>query len=161
MFSDKGLKFSNFEILILITAFEKKSLSFIATSSSFVIRVLYSPVSFILSEDCSLFDKKGLSVFQKHLFSVMCFSFKLSKYFFRILQQCYTLFSVFSKSLSIFTTSVLLKRLISEPCPCHDCIRDFRVNERFLICSKISFLPGKCFSSTSVQILEKASKPFS
>ena len=41
MLSDKGSKFSNFGILRLITAFVKKSLSFIATVSSFVISVSY------------------------------------------------------------------------------------------------------------------------
>ena len=48
-FSDKRSKFSNFGILRLIIAFEKKSFSSITTSSSFV-SLSSSSVSFILSE---------------------------------------------------------------------------------------------------------------
>ena len=40
MFFDKGAKVSDFMILRLITAFEKKLFSFITTSSLFVISVL-------------------------------------------------------------------------------------------------------------------------
>ena len=65
------IKFSNLGILRSIITFEKKSFSFIATSSSFVIRVSSSSASFILSEDCILFDKKDLPVFQSHLFSLI------------------------------------------------------------------------------------------
>ena len=72
MFSNKGSKFSNFGLLRLITAFEKKSFSFIATSSSLVIRVSSSSASFILSENCALFDKSDLTVSQKHFFFQLC-----------------------------------------------------------------------------------------
>ena len=79
IFSNKGSKFSNFGILRLITAFEKKLLCSIATSSLFVIKMPSSSASFIPSEDWTSFDRTGLTVFQKKLFSVMCFSFKLVK----------------------------------------------------------------------------------
>ena len=71
LFSDKGSKSSNFGILRLIIIFEKKSFSLIVTSSSFVHRVLSSSASFVLSEDCILFGKKGLTFFQNHLFSLI------------------------------------------------------------------------------------------
>ena len=48
-------KFSSSEFLRLITAFEKKLFSSIATSSLFVIRVLSSLGNFIFSEGCNLF----------------------------------------------------------------------------------------------------------
>ena len=46
MFSNKGSKFSNFEILRLMTAFEKKLFSSIVASSSFVIWVISSAADF-------------------------------------------------------------------------------------------------------------------
>ena len=73
MFSEKGSKLPNFGILRLITTFEKKSFSFIANYSSFVIRVSSSSIRFILSEDCTLFDKKGLTALQKFAFSYVLF----------------------------------------------------------------------------------------
>ena len=79
MFSDKGSKFSRI-ILRLITAFEKKSFSSIATSSSFVIRVLSSSASFTLSENRTLFDRKGLTDFpEAFVFSYIC-AFHLNLY---------------------------------------------------------------------------------
>ena len=62
MFSERRSELSNFRILRLITVSEKKLVSPIATSSSFVIRVSSFSASFILSEDCNLFDKKGLRI---------------------------------------------------------------------------------------------------
>ena len=79
MFSDKGSKFSRI-ILRLITAFEKKSFSSIATSSSFVIRVLSSPASFTLSENRTLFDRKDLTDFpEAFVFGYIC-AFHLNLY---------------------------------------------------------------------------------
>ena len=79
MFSDKVSKFSNFGILRLIAAIQKKSFSYIATTSSFVISVSSSLASFILSEDCTLFDRKGLIFFPETCNLFMHFSFKLVK----------------------------------------------------------------------------------
>ena len=79
MFSDKVSKFSNFGILRLIAAIQKKSFSYISASSSFVIRVSSSSASFILSEDCTLFDRKGSTFFPETCNLVMYFSFKLVK----------------------------------------------------------------------------------
>ena len=77
MFSDKGSKLSNLWISTLITTFEKKSFSFTRAFSSFVIRFSSFSASFNISEDWTLFEKKNLKVFQKHLFLV-----KLEKQYF-------------------------------------------------------------------------------
>ena len=64
----------------LITAFEKKSLSSTATSSSFVIRVLSSSASFTLSENRTLFDRKDLTDFpEAFVFGYIC-AFHLNLY---------------------------------------------------------------------------------
>ena len=53
-------------------------------------------------------------------------------------------------------------KTIFKLCPCHDYFRDFRVNERFVICSQISFFyEARVFSSKLVQMFEKVSKSFS
>ena len=85
MFFDSVSKLSNFETLRLITTHQKKVFNFIATSFSFTVSVSSSSASFILFEDCILFDKKRLKVFEKHFFSVMCHSFKLVKCFLSLL----------------------------------------------------------------------------
>ena len=94
IFTDKGSNFSNLRILRLITAFEKKSLSFIATSSSFNVRVFFS--KFYSFRRLYLIWQIRLN-FQKHLFSVMHFSFKLVKQSFVAFRGSDTLISLFTK----------------------------------------------------------------
>ena len=53
MFSESGSEFSNFGILRLITASEKKLFSLTATFPLFVIRVSPCSTSFMLSVDCT------------------------------------------------------------------------------------------------------------
>ena len=129
MFSDKK---SNFQT----------SHTFITVSSLAIL---------ILSEDCSLFGKEGLTVFQKHLFSVMCFLFKSVKYIFLLFVAVIHSFFIVYK----ITATSLTQKGISNPCPRHACFRDFRVNEKFVICSQIPFLQEAC----SMQIFEKVPSP--
>lgn len=63
MFFDKGTKVSNFMILRLITAFEKKLFSCITTSSLFVISVLSSSLSELL-----IIPHNHLKSYQKSFF---------------------------------------------------------------------------------------------
>ena len=86
MFSDKGSKFSRI-ILRLTTAFEKKSFSSVATSSSFVIRVLSSSASFTLSENRTLFDRKDLTDFPEAFLFGYIFAFHLNLYIFQKIKK--------------------------------------------------------------------------
>ena len=73
MFSYEESEFSNFRVLRLITVFERRLFSFIATSSSFVMRVLSSSASFILSEDVAYLTRKADSFPETSVFSYVLF----------------------------------------------------------------------------------------
>ena len=53
--------------------------SSLATSPQFVIKESLSSPKLILSEDWTLFNKIGSTIFKKRLLSVTCFSFSFAK----------------------------------------------------------------------------------
>ena len=53
------------------------------------------------------------------------------------------------------------KKMISLPSSCHDCLRNFIINEEIIVRSYMSLFLGACLSKTSVKIVGNASNPFS
>ena len=138
----------NFKINYSI--WKKKSFSFIATSFLFIIRVSSSSASFILSKDFTLHDKKVLTVFQKHLFSVKRFSFKLVFFFFVFRSSDTDLFLCLQNNCKVhFLSLVMIAFEISGSI------------KSLWFARKYPLVRGACFSSAPVQIFEKTSKPFS
>ena len=67
MLSEKGSQPSYLEIFRFFTTDEEKLFSSVTTFPQSVTKELFSSVKVILSEDWTLFDQNGLTVFQKPL----------------------------------------------------------------------------------------------